>query len=155
MKERKEAKIYKTYLISISLALVVCLDGIFSGIALNIRKLINEEVLIQAKAHFDQIVIARKWNANYNGVYVEKTPGMESNPYLQHPDIMTTDGRIYTMKNPALMMREISELAEAEGLVKFHITSLQLMNPENKPDAFEKNHCRCLSRAKKRVSVKK
>ena len=35
------------------------------------------------------------------------------------------------------MTREISEYAEKEGLFKFHITSLNLLNPANKPDDFE------------------
>ena len=35
------------------------------------------------------------------------------------------------------MTREISEYAEKEGLFKFHLTSLNLLNPANKPDDFE------------------
>ncbi len=138
MQKGKEIKVYKTYLISVSLVLVFFLAAIFSGIVISVRTLIHEEILIQARAYFDQIVIARKWNAGYNGVYVEKAPGMVANPYLQDPDIRTTDGKVYTKKNPALMMREISEIAERKGLVKFRITSLRPVNPLNKPDDFEK-----------------
>ena len=48
------------------------------------------------------------------------------------------DGTVFTLKPPAVMSREISELADSEGLFRFKITSLILMNPDNKPDAFEK-----------------
>jgi len=49
-----------------------------------------------------------------------------SNPYLVNPDITAVDGKVYTKKNPALMTREISELAAKEGEYQFHITSLNL-----------------------------
>jgi diguanylate cyclase (GGDEF)-like protein len=81
--------------------------------------------------------MTRKWNASYGGVYVEKKPGVESNPYLENPDIRTVDGKVYTKINPASMTRQISELAGREGLFTFHITSLKLLNPNNAPDAFE------------------
>ena len=88
------------------------------------------------------IVLTRHWNALYGGVYVEKKPGVESNPYLKelgvNPDIRTTDGRILTLRNPAIMTREISELARRDNAVGFHMISLKNLNPENRPDDFEK-----------------
>ena len=98
----------------------------------------NEENIVQARVVFNTIVLTRKWNANYGGVYVEKKEGVESNPYLINPDIKTVDGRVFTLRNPAFMTREISEYAEKEGMFKFHITSLKLMNPHNEADEFEK-----------------
>jgi diguanylate cyclase (GGDEF)-like protein len=138
MVKERESRIYKKYVISITLVIALCLSGIFLGMVLRTRHLIYEALTTQARAHFQSIVITRKWNAHYGGVYVEKTEGVESNPYLDNPDIQTTDGKIYTKKNPALMTREISEYAEKEGLFKFHITSLKPVNPNNAPDEFEK-----------------
>ena len=106
--------------------------------AIRTRELMNEENIVQARVVFNTIVLTRKWNADYGGVYVEKKKGMASNPYLINPDIKTVDGRILTLRNPAFMTREISEYAEKEGIFKFHITSLKLMNPHNEPDEFEK-----------------
>ncbi len=68
---------------------------------------------------------------------MEKKDGIESNPYLENPDIESVDGKIYTKKNPALMTREISEITDREGLYSFHITSTIPLNPNNKPDEFE------------------
>jgi len=110
--------------------------------AIRTRQLLNEENIIQARIVFNTIVLARKWNAKYGGVYVEKKHGVESNPYLENPDIRTVDGRVFTLRNPALMTREISEHAEKEGMFKFHITSLRLINPHNKPDEFEEKALR-------------
>ena len=84
-------------------------------------------------------MIARKWNAEHGGVYVLKKPGVKSNPYLEKPDIFTIDNKTYTMRNPALMLREISEYTEkGKGAYRFHITSERPINPDNRPDEFEK-----------------
>lgn len=125
---------------SLSLLLVVLLfiTTLYSGIFLNQEKSINEGFKSKAGSIFNSIVLTRKWNAMYGGVFVEKKEGIKSNPYLKNPDIETVDGKIYTKKNPALMTREISEIAEKEGAFKFHITSLKLVNPNNLPDEFEK-----------------
>jgi diguanylate cyclase (GGDEF)-like protein len=142
MAAMKEKNIYKTFIMSTSLVIALVLSGIFLDMAIRTRQLLNEENIIQARIVFNTIVLARKWNAKYGGVYVEKKHGVESNPYLENPDIRTVDGRVFTLRNPALMTREISEYAEKEGMFKFHITSLRLMNPHNKPDEFEEKALR-------------
>jgi diguanylate cyclase (GGDEF)-like protein len=134
----EEEKFYKRFVISVTLAVILCLSGIFIAGAVRTRQLINEENLIRARTLFNSVLLTRKWNAHYGGVYVEKKEGVESNPYLTDPEIRTIDGKTYTLKNPALMTREISAYAEKEGLFKFHITSLNPLNPANKSDEFEK-----------------
>ncbi len=137
MNPRKEKNIYKRFVISISLLVGLSLSAIFTAVTVTNRTLIYEQARAEARSLFNSIVIARKWNSQHGGVYIEKTPEMLSNPYLANPDITTIDGRIFTKKNPALMTREISELSGKEGLFSFHITSLNPLNPENAPDAFE------------------
>jgi diguanylate cyclase (GGDEF)-like protein len=142
MQANGEKNIYKTFVISSGLVIALILAGVFFHMALRSRQLIYEENVIRARVVFNTILLTRKWNANYGGVYVEKKKGVESNPYLRDPDVRTTDGRILTLRNPALMTREISEYASKEGLFTFHITSLKLVNPQNKPDEFEERALR-------------
>jgi diguanylate cyclase (GGDEF)-like protein len=137
METCKEDPIFRGFFISISLTIGLCLSAVFLGLAIRSRELINEEILSRARSHFNGIVLTRKWNALHGGVYVLKRPGMQSNPYLANPDITDTDGKVYTKKNPALMTREISEIADREGQFTFHITSLKPLNPGNAPDPFE------------------
>ncbi|MBC8234121.1 DUF3365 domain-containing protein [bacterium] len=111
----------------------------FLGISIRQEQLIRDQLYTNAKSMFDNIVLTRRWNANYGGVYVHKGPGMKSNPYLEQPDIKTVDGKTYTMKNPALMTREISEYAQEIERFSYHITSLKLLNPANAPDDWERN----------------
>jgi len=132
-----EGSIYRRFVLSAGLVFLFCLIIIFAVVTATNRKLIYEQAKTEARALFHSIVITRKWNAVHGGVYVEKKAGMISNPYLDNPDITTRDGRVFTKKNPALMTREISAYAEREGLFRFHITSLNPLNPDNGPDAFE------------------
>ncbi len=132
-----ESRSLRAFIVSVSLAVAVCISGAFLGIALRARTLIKDELLNRARTDFRTIVQVRAWNASYGGVYVEKRPGVESNPYLEHPDIQGTGGRWYTKKNPALMTREISErMKQSEGY-GFHITSLNPLNPGNQADPQE------------------
>jgi len=130
-------RIWRSFIFRISL--VVILTGMIAAIVLLVgsSNLVEQSLYLRAKANFKGIVLTRRWNANYGGVFVEKKPGVVSNPYLKNPDITDMNGTVYTKKNPALMTREISELAQADGEYRFHITSLKLINPNNQPDAWE------------------
>ena len=88
---------------------------------------------------FKLIELTRDWNAQHGGVYARITEHNQPNPYLDHPqrDLTTTDGIRLTMINPAYMTRQIAEIAEKVDGVKFHITSLKLIRPENKADDWE------------------
>lgn len=63
---------------------------------------------------------------------------MESSPYLRNQDITATNGKTYTLKTPYQMIREISEIADREGVFHFRATSLKPLNPDNAPDSFER-----------------
>ena len=128
---------WKRFAVNISMVILLFISSLFTGIYLNHQKTIEKELQSRAQALFNSLVIARKWNALHGGVYVEKVPGMQSNPYLENPDITASNGKTYTKKNPALMTREISEIADREGAFQFHITSLKPLNPNNIPDPFE------------------
>ena len=133
-----ESTLFRTFFTVVSIVVALCLTGIFFGLTLRSNDLIQEEIVSRARAHFNSILLTRRWNAAHGGVYVLKKDGVESNPYLARPDIETSDGRTFTLRNPALMTREISELALKDGLFTFHITSLKPLNPGNAPDAFER-----------------
>ena len=134
----RNRELWFSFAANITIVILLFFLGIFIGLFLSNKKLIEKELLTRAKSHFQSIVHTREWNARYGGVYVKKNRGMVSNPYLENPDITAADGSVYTKKNPALMTREISELASKSDLYYFHITSLKPLNPENKADDFEK-----------------
>lgn len=88
---------------------------------------------------FRLIETTRDWSARHGGVYVPVTEASPPNEYLKHPrrDITDQNGRALTLVNPAYMTRQIAEIAAREDGVKFHLTSLKPIRPENRPDDWE------------------
>ena len=149
----EDSRIFKRFFLLASLAIGLCISGVFLGLSLRSSALLREQVISRARAHFGGVVLTRKWNAQHGGVYVIKRPGMQSNPYLENPDLQAANGRVLTRKNPASMTREISELADAKDTFTFHITSLRPLNPGNIPDAFEAQALRAFEAGQKESFV--
>ncbi len=146
-------RIWRIFLINLILIVVLCLSGLSLGFIVRTNRIIYSQLLNTAKSHFNNILLTRRWNAEYNGVYVEKIEGVHSNPYLENPDITTIDGKVYTKKNPALMTREMSEYAEKDGNINYHITSLKPLNPSNAPDSFEQATLKMFESGTKELST--
>jgi len=131
-------RVWYSFLLNMTLVILLFFFSVFAGLYLSNQELIKEELQSRARAFFHSILTTRSWNAKHGGVYVEKVPGVLSNPYLENPDITSTEGKSYTKKNPAIMTREISDMAQGQGFFEFHITSLKPLNPHNAPTPEEK-----------------
>ncbi len=136
--------------------LTVLLGLLVSGILITVYYLYYEQgqlerlLLKQSRFVFNQIQIARHWNAEHGGVYVVLEEGEEPNPYLYkvspspgvkadiEPELIDQEGRRLGLINPATMTRQLSVKSELHSDISFHLTSLKLINPANKPDVFEK-----------------
>ena len=139
MKPLSESKkAYNNFLLYTAISVILTVLSIFSYLYFRDHKLVNQQELDRARTTFNNIILSRKWNTEYGGVFVEKKDEIKSNKYLKNPEIYTTDGKTYTKKNPAIMTKEISKLAEKEEFYSFHITSLDPINPANIPDKFER-----------------
>ncbi len=86
----------------------------------------HAQVHTQAQALLTNMLTVREWIASYGGVWTTR-PG---------PVYMEVRNGFYR-KSPAMVTKELSDLAADKGLYYFHITSLRLRNPENAPDPFE------------------
>lgn len=138
----KSSSFVRKYLTGIFLIIGLIILSVFWGFNYRLSSLIKEQLRQQGQAFFQEIVLTREWAVNHGGVYARLTPGTESNPYLMKiPGLKVTikdqDGQLYTLKNHAIMTREISEVAAGKGISRFKITSLEPLNPANKPDNFE------------------
>ncbi len=102
------------------------------------KDLLLQQVESQAKILFKQIVLTRRWVADHGGIFVEKLPWVKRNVYLKNSEIVDISGKRYIKENPAYVTRQLSEYSKEEGLYWFHITSLNLVNPANAPDEFER-----------------
>lgn len=95
---------------------------------------------LNARSTFKQIVIARRWNSGHGGVYVPITNKNQPNPYLEDEkrDLRIDESFALTKINPAFMTRQLSEITMEEDGIRFHITSLNPIRPENEATAVEK-----------------
>jgi len=137
MKDKKRINLF-----SISIATVwICSIMIsFMYNTNNVTKKQKLMVVEHAKNAFEKDLMFRKWIAMHGGVYVFPTKQTPPNPYLAHipnRDLKTISGKELTLMNPAYVLRELMENFSGMYGEKGHITSLKLLNPKNKPDAWE------------------
>lgn len=140
--ERMRLNLSLKYILSTTVILLAVMGITLGVISRRHEELVMEQMKIQAKALFQQIVITRRWIADHGGVFVEKLPWVETNPYLKSAGITDIEGKQYVKENPAMVTKQLSQYAQKDRLYSFHITSLQLMNPDNAPDEFEKTALR-------------
>lgn len=103
------------------------------------KKYAERVVFKQAEMFFKHLVQIRQWNSQHGGVYAPITVNTPPNPYLKVPnrDVSLPNGIQLTLINPAYMTRQLAELEESGSGIRFHITSLTPIRPENKADDWE------------------
>lgn len=86
-------------------------------------------------------MVYRQWATQHGGVYAPVTPETPPNPFLEdipERDIVTPSGRKLTLINPAYMTRQVHALGEKQYGLRGHLTSLNPIRLENKPDEWER-----------------
>ena len=105
----------------------------------NEKELSKQQIIQEAKAHFQSMVNTRTWNAQFGGVYVLKSnSGIEPNPYLKDNILFSDKNETLIKINPAWMTRQISTISNRQKEYVYKITSLKPLNPNNFADSFEK-----------------
>ncbi|UCH79687.1 MAG: DUF3365 domain-containing protein [Nitrospiraceae bacterium] len=130
------------FIIGTGVVLIVAMSISSYFISKKDSDLIIEQLDIQAKTLFSQIVLTRRWIADHGGVFVEKFPWKKASPYLSDSELVDLRGKKYIRESPAMVTKELSKYAREEGAYLFNITSLKLTNPENAPDEFEESALR-------------
>ncbi|MFC1725522.1 DUF3365 domain-containing protein [candidate division KSB1 bacterium] len=141
MKIKSETTVIRNFYILSFFLLVISVLSVYLNISRS--KTYNKNLAVMmGRTFFKEIVVTRRWNANHGGVYIPVGEKIKPNPYLEDPlrDITTTEGMKLTKINPAYMTRLISEILTVSDGVKFHITSLNPIRPDNKPDEWEKTY---------------
>lgn len=102
---------------------------------------VTKKTTLEAKTSINKDIAYRKWASEQGGVYVVPTEKTQPNPYLHIPnrDVVTTDGMKLTLVNPAYMTRQVHESSSHLYGTIGHLTSLNCIRPENKPDQWEEN----------------
>ncbi len=106
----------------------------------NEHQIKKKYAIIEAEASFNKDLVFRRWAAMHGGVYVPITENTQPNVYLKsipERDITSKENKNYTLLNPAYIIRQVYEIAGEQYEIKGHITDLNPIRPENKPDAWE------------------
>lgn len=140
-KTRKKTKQLKQAFLAITLGWIVI---IMTATAWNVwaeyQHHIVEEPQKAARSSFAQNTALRGWFASHGGVYVPISSTTPPNPYLAHVperDIETPSGKKLTLLSPTYAIRHFAENAQNTGTI-WRLTSLNLINPDNAPDDWEK-----------------
>ncbi len=126
--------------------------GLVSWMERDTRREERQLALTTANAFFKQIEISRQWNASHGGVYVPVTPETSPSPFLPEHlrELTAKNGTKLTRINPADMTRQMAELAIKKGEdIRFHITSLKPINPQNKATDWEEKWLRSFEQGAK------
>jgi len=115
----------------------------------------NAIALETARGFLTHIMAVRSWNAEHGGIFVFTDNKNPLNPYLPEDQqgIVTNDGRMLTRVNPAYMTRQIAEIVEQQSKVRFHLTSLDPVRPENKALPWEETWLKDFEKGIKERSV--
>jgi two-component sensor histidine kinase len=130
------------------LRLLLCVGVIFWTIILSFSigafHLKNADISVamaekEAITSINKDLALRLWVADVGGLYapVDK---IKPNVYLSHlkeREITSTNGHLFTLMNPAYLLREVMKNYSSKFGAKAHITSTNLLNPENKPNEWE------------------
>lgn len=133
----------KRYVGIISLVSTLLIVVIFWGFYSRTTQLIQDQLLHEARAFFQEIVQTRQWIINQEGVYVKMRPDTRPDQNLEQiegikPTITDQNGVRYVLRNHAVVTRMISDLAQQGQHFKINITSLNTLDPNNRPDGFER-----------------
>lgn len=143
----------RRFAVQTGLVLVIAATATVIGLYLRTEQLVMLGVRQQAESFLDLVVATRNWNADHGGLWVVQGEHAQTNPYLLKlgvdPETSTPSGTGLTLRNPAIMTRELSEALSDEGNVQFRLTSLKPVNPQNRPDEWETMELRAFERGAK------
>ncbi|MBA3007147.1 MAG: diguanylate cyclase [Desulfocapsa sp.] len=154
----KKPHFVTTFLVTALVISTLILGGTFIWFYLRTEKLSLKLIHQQAQSLFQQVVLTRRWVTQHGGVFVKVQPGVNPNPFLTKlpglkVNIKDQDGVKYTLRNPGLVTREISQLANQSGLFTARITSLKPVNMlTNSPDEFEREALKLLEEGRNEVA---
>ncbi len=128
----------KKFLLSILLIITPVVGVIFSWAGINTERNATIQVINQARTLARQIIMTRQWVADCGGVMVARdSAGAREMIYFLDDKLKTARG-IFNRFTPAMVTKKLSQYSMRENLYHFRLASLNPMNTDNVPDAFER-----------------
>ena len=126
------------FLLSIGLIIIPILGIIFTWAGIQNEKLAMDQIINQARILATQIILTRQWISDCGGVMaLRESKGVKGTSFF-YDDRMETPRGGFQRFTPAMVTKKLSEYANRQDLYRFRLASLNPINPENRPDDFEK-----------------
>jgi signal transduction histidine kinase len=126
------------FFLSIVLIVVPVLGIIFTWTGIQNVKQAKAQVVNQARILSRQIILTRQWVSDCNGLMVPgESKGAKDIACFFDNKLETSRGW-YQQFTPSMVTRKLSQYSSHQNLYRFRIASLTPLNPDNKPDDFEK-----------------
>ncbi len=136
MKRYKRSLQWK-FLVIITLIVFPTLGAIFMWGGVQQKDRAMDQIANQATILSEMVVLVRQWVSDCGGVMVdEKSVGAKGAWFLD--DRMETPRGCFRRFTPAMVTKKLSQYSTREDLYRFRLTSLNPMNPDNKPTDFER-----------------
>lgn len=126
------------FLLSIAFLIAPVLSIIIIWIGIQNEKHTKDQMLNQARILSDQIILTRQWVSDSGGILINKNNTESVNiPAYYNEQVKTVKG-IYQVYTPSMVTKVLSRYSRTQSLYQFRLAGLNPVNPENKPDLFEK-----------------
>lgn len=102
------------------------------------RRLVIGQAERQARMLSRQILLTRRWVSDHDGLFLIKKTGSANSNFPPGNDVVDMSGQVYVKRDPGMIIWELSDYASQLDFCRFRVTSLRPVNPENAPDAFER-----------------
>ena len=141
MKEYRFSLQWK-FLLSITLIIFPTMGLIFTWAGIQHEDQAIDQVMNQAQVLARQIILTRKWVSDCGGVLVLRKSAGAKNIGSFYDERLETPRGCFQRFTPSMVTKKLSQYSLGENLYQFHLASLRPLNPENRPDKFEKKHYR-------------
>jgi signal transduction histidine kinase len=126
------------FFLCIVLIVLPTLGVIFTWAGIQNKNQSDEQVVNQARILARQIVLTRQWVTDCGGIFVDvKSRGAKDIACFFDDKLHTNHGEFQRF-TPAMVTRKLSQYSTRQDLYRFRLASLNPLNPENKPDGFER-----------------
>ncbi|MBW1705940.1 MAG: DUF3365 domain-containing protein [Deltaproteobacteria bacterium] len=126
------------FLLGITLIIFPTIGVIFIWEGMQHEKRAIDQIVNQARVLSRQIILTRQWISDCGGVMVNVKSEGAKDTYCFLDDRLETTRGCYQRFTPSMVTKKLSQYSDRQDLYQFRLASLNPLNPENRPDDFER-----------------
>jgi len=119
--------------------LVFLMSIIFFSVDIHVKA--KNQAFVSAQSIVERDMLYRKWLSGFDGLYLKENQATHADSlpsFVHDQDVETVDGQRLVMISPTSITRLVYDFSNRQSGMISKITSLDLINPDNAPDSWEK-----------------